>query len=398
MKRLLELEALMLAMAVVSGCEKPAADVAEQVSAVKPEQRPSQFLAFHAPAGDQPTTLSTTIDGRSGAILPNGRFVTPEGVELSVDAPKPFGLAVAPDGNTAVTTNSGASRFSATLVRGLKSGAPTILRVPLDATFMGAAFSADGARFFISGGENGNIWVGDTPSGAIIGSVNLNGAAHPLDRPLAPASPPALHFKGTFPGNMVLGRDGRLLYVVDQGSFRVFVIDTQAIVTGVDTGGNVIEPDNFAAVVGQAATGRYPFGIGLTPDGSKLLVTNVGVFQYTHLRPPAPTGDKNTDYPLCIPGVGYPDEVETAKTIQIKKIDATTVSGLPTTLRDPDGIRCGYIPADRSYTIPALGSPNAPESSSVYNRPQSGHPARTGQRGPGHHGSGRPPVPAEIGD
>jgi DNA-binding beta-propeller fold protein YncE len=328
--------------------------------------RGSQFASFHAPAGNQPTTLATTIDGRSGAILPNGRFVTPAGTEVSVGAPKPFGLALSPDGQTAATINSGASRFSVTLVRGLRTAAPTTTFIPVDATFMGVVFSADGARFFASGGDNGNIWVGDTASGTITGSVNLNGAAHPLDRPLAPATTPTLAFKGAFPGNMVLSRDGKLLYVVDQGSFQVFVIDTQAIVTGVDANGSVTEPDNFAAIVGHAATGRYPFGIGLGPDGRTLLVTNVGVFQYTHLRPTTPTGDRNADFPLCIPGVGYPDEVEQPKTIQIKKIDASTISGLPATMRDPQGIRCGYIPADRTYTIPALGSPNVPASSSLY--------------------------------
>jgi len=67
--------------------------------------RRSQFASFHAPAGNQPTTLSTTIDGRSGAILPNGRFVTPAGTEVSVGAPKPFGLALSPDGQTAATIN-----------------------------------------------------------------------------------------------------------------------------------------------------------------------------------------------------------------------------------------------------------------------------------------------------
>ena len=364
------------ALVGVLGCGKAvdgpqsAVDLTQRRSAIQASDPlpagTSKFVGFHAPAGDRPTTLATTIDGRSGAILPNGRFVTPAGTEVNVGAPKPFGLALSPDGQTAATINSGASRFSVTLVRGLRSATPTIASVPLDATFMGIVFSADGARFFASGGDDGNIWVGDTASGTIIGSVNLNGAAHPLDRPLAPATTPTLAFKGAFPGNMVLSRDGKLLYVVDQGSFQVFVIDTQAIVTGVDANGSVTEPDNFAAVVGHAATGRYPFGIGLSPDGRTLLVTNVGVFQYTHLRPAAPTGDRNTDYPLCIPGVGYPDEVEQPKTIQIKKIDATTISGLPATMRDPQGIRCGYIPADRTYTIPALGSPNVPESSSVY--------------------------------
>jgi DNA-binding beta-propeller fold protein YncE len=326
----------------------------------------SGFAAFRAPAGDRPTALSTIVDGRPGAILPNGRWVTPAGVEVTVGAPKPFGLALSPDGKTAATINSGASRFSVTLVRQLDTPAPVSTRVDLDSTFMGIAFSPDGARFYAAGGEIGNVWVGDVSTGQIIGSVNLNGPTHLLSRPLLPATGPSARFKGAFLGNLTLTRDGRYLYVVDQGSFSVHAIDTTLIATGVDAAGAVIEPDNLGAVVGHTKVGRYPFGIGISPDQGTLLVTNAGVFQYAHLRPAVPTGDSNQDYPLCIPGVGYPDEVETPKTIRIKKIDATTISGLPDTLRDPEGIRCGYVPADVTYTIPALGSPNAPEASSVY--------------------------------
>jgi DNA-binding beta-propeller fold protein YncE len=326
----------------------------------------SRFAAFRAPAGNRPATLATVVDGRDTAILPNGRFITPVGVEVAVGAPKPFGLALSPDGRTLATINSGASKFSVTLIRDLTAAAPVATRIDVNATFMGVVFSADGKSFFASGGENGNVWVGDSATGAVIGSVNLNGAAHPLDRPLSVTADPTLRFKGAFPGNMALTANGRHLYVVDQGSFQVHVIDTRAIATGVDAGGKIVEPDNFAAVVGRVKVGRYPFGIALSPDNRTLYVTNVGTFQYTHLRPAAPTGDANTDYPLCIPGVGYPDEVLTAKTIKIKKIDARTISGLPLTQRDPEGIRCGYVPADRDYTIPALGSPNAAEASSVY--------------------------------
>ena len=338
-----------------------------QTSALRQDdQGSSRFLQFRAPAADQKTTLSATVDGRSAAILPSGRFVTPAGVEVGVQAPKPFGLAITADGQTAATINSGASKFSVTLIRGARGASPAPTRVDVAATFMGLVFSPDGKLFYASGGENGNVWVGDVAAGQIIGSVNLNGATHPLDRPLVVNANPTQRFKGTFPGNMALTRDGRMLYVVDQGSFGVFAIDTTAIVTGVDASGNVTEPDNFAAVAGRAGTGRYPFGIALSRDERTLLVTNVGMFQYTHLRPAAPVGNNNDDYPLCIPGVGFPDEVETPKTITIKKIDASTISGLPATLRDPDGIRCGYVSGDRSYTIPALGSPNVPASSSLY--------------------------------
>jgi DNA-binding beta-propeller fold protein YncE len=347
------------------GEQEPTSVRQEALSAHKGSEQ-SDFLAFRAPAGDLPATLSTSIDGRPGAILPNGRFVTPAGIEVSVGAPKPFGLAVSSDGKTAATINSGASHFSVTLVRQLDSAAPVPTRVDLDSTFMGVLFSPDGQRFYAAAGETGNIWIGDTATGQIVGSVNLNGAAHPLSRPLAPAAGPAVRFKGTFLGNMALTRDGRYLYVLDQGSFSVHAIDTTLLATGVDATGGVVEPDNFGAVVGHAKVGRYPFGIEISPDQRTLLVTNAGTFQYAHLRPPAPAGNNNQDYPLCIPGVGYPDEVESPKTIQIKKIDASTISGLPTSLQDPDGIRCGYVPADVTTTIPALGSPNAPEASSVY--------------------------------
>ena len=346
--------------------------------------RGSQFLSFSAPAGNRPATTNTIINGVSAAILPNGRLVTPVGTEVNVQAPKPFGLALSPDGNMLATLNSGAAPFSLTLISNVHNPTPTVTRIDVNASFMGVTFSPDSRRVYLSGGENGNIWIGDAIAGSIIGSVNLNGASHPLDRPLGVVATPALRFKGTYPGNMVLTGNGRFLYVVDQGSFQVFVLDTTKIVTGVDAQGRVIEPDNFAAVVGHVKVGRYPFGIGLSTDEQALFVSNVGVFQYTHLRPTSPVGDDNVDYPLCYPGAGYPDETRNDRTIEITKVDPRN---LPSSLRDPDGIRCGYVPSNRSYTVPGLGSPNVPESSSVYvldisnpSSPQTRHIVKTGPR------------------
>jgi len=320
-------------------------------------------LFYRAPAGNQLTARDVDINGVSAAVLPSGRLLTPVGVEANVTAPKPYGLALSPDGRVAATANSGASRFSVSLIRGLDTGAPDVKRVDIDATFMGIGFSPDGSRFFASGGENGNIWIGDTALGSIIGSVNLNGAAHPLDRPLAVNAPPAQRFKGTFPGNLVLTRDGRYLYVVDQGAFQVDVIDTTLVATGTDAAGNVIEPDNFAAVVARIPVGRYPYGIALSEDDLQLYVANVGVFQYAHLTPDPAIGDPNQDYPLCYPGAGYPDETLGDKHIKIKKVDPRA---LPESQRDPEGVRCGQIAADRDFVVPGLGDPNVAASSSVY--------------------------------
>ena len=166
---------------------------------------------------------------------------------------------------------------------------------------------------------------------------------------------------------MALSRDGHYLYVVDQGSFQGsrhrHDQDRRPASTPPATSSNPTTSRRSSGTPRSAATRSAS---SLEPDDRTLLVTNVGVFQYTHLRPRRAGRRQQRRLPALHPGVGYPDEVETPKTIKIKKIDASTISGLPTTLRDPDGIRCGYVPADVTYTIPALGSPNAPESSSVY--------------------------------
>src|SRR5262245_16199856 len=327
------------------------------------EGRFSDFLSFSAPAGDRPATTDTVINGVRAAILPNGRLVTPAGIEVNVQAPKPFGLALSPDGRTLATLNSGAGPFSLTLIGQLGSATPTVTRIDVNASFMGVTFSSDSSRVYLSGGENGNIWIGDVAAGRIIGSINLNGLTHPLDRPLNVVTTPLQRFKGAFPGNMVLTQDGRFLYVVDQGGFHVHVIEISRIVTGVDPQGRITEPDNFDAVVGRVKVGRYPFGIGLSLDNQKLFVTHVGVFEYTHLRPATPAGNDNVDYPLCYPGAGYPDETANNRQIRIKKVNPRN---LPDSPQDPDGIRCGYVPSDRLYTVPGLGDPNVPQSSSVY--------------------------------
>ena len=142
---------------------------------------------------------------------------------------------------------------------------------------------------------------------------------------------------------------GAILYVVDQAASRCTSSTVARSRPASMPRDAIIEPDNFAAVIGHVNVGRYPFGIALSPDDRTLLVTHVGVFQYTHLRPASPTGNDNVDYPLCYPGAGYPDETRNDRVIEITKVDPRN---LPDSLRDPDGIRCGYVPADRLYTVP----------------------------------------------
>ena len=283
------------------------------------------------------------------------------GTEVSVGAPKPYGLALSPDGKKLATVNSGVGPFSVTLISDLSSSAPQTKLVNLDATFQGIAFSKDGSKFYASGGEDGLIWMGDAASGQILAIVNLNTAEHALTGPINPQTTPPGTFRGTFPGSLTLGPNGRFLYVVDQGGFLVHTIDTSKIDTE-NHGISAADPNNFAAVAGSIKVGRYPFGIAASPD-NQLFVSNVGIFQYKHLDPVNPSGDRNHDYPVGYPGNSYPGDMENDKTIKIKKVDPRN---LPDTLQDPEGIRVGYIAEDQTYTIPALVArtpPNPPRSS-----------------------------------
>ena len=121
----------------------------------------SQSIRLQAPAGALPAVQNVNVDGYDAAVIPNGRLVTPVGKEFNVGAPKPFGLAVSKDGNTLATINSGIGPFSITLVSNLKSGNPLVNGLQVDSAFLGVVFSPDGSRFYASGGEDGNLWVGD---------------------------------------------------------------------------------------------------------------------------------------------------------------------------------------------------------------------------------------------
>src|SRR5262245_48822988 len=79
----------------------------------------NQQVNLKAPAGTLPASREVNLGTFKGAVLPNGRFITPVGIELSARAPKPYGMALSPDGNTLATVNSGVGPFSITLLKNI---------------------------------------------------------------------------------------------------------------------------------------------------------------------------------------------------------------------------------------------------------------------------------------
>ncbi len=67
-------------------------------------------------------------------------------------------------------------------------------------------------------------------------------------------------------GDMVLSKDGRYLFAVDQIGFRILIVD-------------VIEKK----LISSCPVGRYPFGIALSKDEKTVYVANVGMYQYDYI-------------------------------------------------------------------------------------------------------------------
>ena len=106
------------------------------------------------------------IDKKGKTVIPNGRYITPAGKSI-VTAPHPYGLTLSPDGNIAVTANSGTSPLSITIVRDILSPHPEVQQVPpgpstdagvLASVFMGLAISPDNQTIYVAGGQENKIY------------------------------------------------------------------------------------------------------------------------------------------------------------------------------------------------------------------------------------------------
>jgi YVTN family beta-propeller protein len=262
-----------------------------------------------SPSGSQYTNINKS--GRT--VIPNGRYLTPYGKSIEV-APHPFGLALSADGTIAVTVNSGTSPISISIIKNLKSDNPTVLQVPpgpstekgvLASVFMGLAISPDNKTVYVAGGQQNKIYLFSVDTGEKIDSVDCSISGNGKKTP------------DGYIGDMKLSKDGRYLYAVDQMIFRMIVVDTKS-----------------KKVVASVKTGRYPFGIILSPDQQKVYVANVGMFEYRKIG--NIEAEKDYKKALDFPAFGFGSE-------EMK-----------------NGTRIG------SLDIPGLGEPNGPESFSVW--------------------------------
>ncbi len=267
----------------------------------------AQTWVAQTPAGKQ----YLKIDKNGITTLPNGRLITPKGRQITT-APHPYGLALSPDGSVAVTANSGINPISISIIRNILADNATVQQVPdkaktdegiLEACFMGLAITPNNKSVYVSGGQTNKIFLFDLETGKQQATINCGTKANGTN-----------YYHG-YIGDMVLSKDGNTLYAVDQIGFRLVVIDTRT---------NKVQH--------SIPTGRYPFGICLSPDEKRVYVANVGVFEYKPF----------TDLDMK----------------DLKK----TAHKWPATKYNSKEMKEG-IPSEG---VPALGDPNAPEAFSVW--------------------------------
>ncbi|HTW46316.1 MAG TPA: bifunctional YncE family protein/alkaline phosphatase family protein [Acidobacteriaceae bacterium] len=242
--------------------------------------------------------------------LPNGRLITPAGVTTQL-APFPFALAVRPDGAQIVAPSIGWP-FALNIIDDPASEQPRVHRIPAGTkndpaveVHTGVAYSLDGSLLYDATGDSGAVDIYSVKDFSRIARIPLGGP------------PGGAKYPSSFAASLVLSTDGHLLYVLDQGNWRVVVIDIAT-----------------RSVLISAPTGVDPIALALSPNGRHLYVANSGLFEYKLI------GGFDQDDPLGtglhFPPTGYPSAAAR---------NGTTAEG---------------------HDIPALGDENNPRGSSLF--------------------------------
>ncbi len=212
-------------------------------------------------------TLTASAQSGVHATLPNGREIRPEGNWIPV-APYPFALAVRPDGGELAVPSIGWP-FSLNLIDGPTSDAPKVRRYPEGhendpsiETHAGVAYSLDGKTLYLASGDSGKIKTYNAADFKMLHEASLNGASENGKAGGADGKP-GEKFEDSFAATLIASPDGRTLYALDQGNWRVVILDAATL-----------------KIISSVPTGSYPFGLALSPDGTRLYVTNTGLFEY----------------------------------------------------------------------------------------------------------------------
>jgi YVTN family beta-propeller protein len=237
------------------------------------------------------------LSAQSGvtAVLPNGREIHPAGDWIPL-APYPFALAMRRDGAQIAIPSIGFP-FALNVIADPAGPRPSVLRMPAGEendpaieTHTGLAYSPDGTVLYVATGDSGKIRAYQVSDWKPAGELQLDGPTENKD------------YSSSFAATLALSADGKTIYALDQGNWRVVVIDAASM-------------QRIASI----ETGTYPFGLALSPDGARLYVTNAGLFEYTTI--PGADKDNPLGTGLHFPPFGYPSQAaRSGATVEGKRI------------------------------------------------------------------------------
>jgi YVTN family beta-propeller protein len=242
------------------------------------------ILAFSCTAGyfAHAQVIAPPVLKGVAATLPNGREIHPVGNWIPL-APYPFALAVRVDGQQIAVPSIGFP-FALNVIDHPSSDEAKVQRMPAGhendpnvEVHAGLAYSPDGTRLYIATGDSGKLREYRTSDWRAEREVPLDGTVGDKQ------------YSDSFAASLILSPDGKTLYVLDQGNWRVVVFDTERL-------------ERIAAV----PTGAYPFGLALSPDGERLYVTNSGLFEYSTV--PGANEKDQLGTGLHFPPFGYPSK------------------------------------------------------------------------------------------
>lgn len=243
--------------------------------------------------------ISTPAFSQAGvtAVLPNGREIRPAGNWIPV-APYPFALAVRPEGDELAVPSIGFP-FALNIIARPASADPAVHRMPSGhendpkiETHAGLVYSPDGSLLYVATGDSGKIRAYRTKDWQPAGEISLDGLVSTLDSVSNRFKTKEFitrEFKGSFAATLVVSADGRTLFALDQGNWRIVVLDAEKL-------------ERIASI----STGNYPYALALSPDGAKLYAVNSGLFEYTTI--PGADAKNPLGTGLHFPPFGYPSK------------------------------------------------------------------------------------------
>jgi len=202
------------------------------------------------------------IDQGGVSVLPSGRFVSPAGRMIRITH-DPFGLSISPDGRKAITLHNGVVTLidlaSMEAIRVPKYGTKKKESPFHDSSFLGVAFAPDSKTVYLSGGDNGQVFVFDTEKLMLTDSLSLNGVVN------------GKSYEDSFTSDLLLNPAKNELLVLDRGNFRLVRIDL-----------------GTKKKTASIQAGRQPFGLALSPDYKIAFVANVGMYSYPLIKGATP--------------------------------------------------------------------------------------------------------------